>query len=140
MSLLGKTKFQKFSNVIVLLLFIGYGLHQLGIFTPKVSAGYEYSLTATELGLFNQQALDRALADYQTDPQQLSNALAGSGISLEEFEKFVTVEFIAEHNQQGFQGLTIEFHSDINRKKLKPAYDFIINDVRQAIIDHKVSQ
>ncbi len=136
MNLFGKTKFQKFANTIVLIVLIGYGFVKSGIISPEMSTGIEYTFPASELNISNKEELDQALQGYQVDPEKLSSILNQNQITLDEFEKSVTMELVADHSQDGFKGLVLEFNSSINSEKLKPAYDYMANDIKQKILSY----
>lgn len=134
---LGKTKLSKFLNGLVLLGLIGYALIKSGIITPSVTTGFEYSIPASELHVSTQKELTEQLSGFKINQQKLESELKKVGLTLQEFEESTSMELIISSDQNGFQGLIIEFQSKITANKLKAVYAFIANDIKLYVSSKK---
>jgi len=134
---LGKTKFSKLLNGLVLVGLIGYALVKSGIINPSVTTGFEYSIPAAELQVTTQEELASQLSGFKIDQKKLEAELKKVGLTVQEFEESTSMELVINNNQNGFQGLIIEFQSKIVASKLKPIYAFIANDLKAYVSSKK---
>ena len=134
---LGKSKFSKVANFIVLVLLLAYAASKLGLISPTISKGYEYTIPASELHVSTQQELSSKLSNYVVNKKALAVKLQKINITMKEFKNNVSMEFIVSSNQNGLKGLVVEFQSNIPREKLKPIYNYLVNDVKTHIINNK---
>lgn len=130
---LGKSKFSKVANTIVLILLLGFVVVKLGLISPSVTTGFEYTIPANELQVTTQEELASKLSDYSTNMELLEGELKKIGIGLNEFKNNVSMEVVISTNQNGLQGLVVEFKSSLPREKLKPIYNYIANDIKNHV-------
>lgn len=134
---LGKSKFSKVANFIVLLLLLAYAAGKLGLISPNITKGYEYTISASELHVSTKKELTSKLSNYVAKKNVLAEKLQSIGITMKEFQNNVSIEIIVSTTQKGLEGLVIEFQSNIPRKKLKPIYNYLVNDIKSQIINNK---
>jgi hypothetical protein len=134
---LGSSKISKFFNGAVLIALIGYGLVKLGIVQPSVTTGFEYSIPAAELQANTQEELANHLLGFKINEQGLEEELKKVGLTLQEFQESTSMELVINNNQNGFQGLILEFQSKVAASKLKPIYSFIANDLKAYVTRKK---
>ena len=126
---LGKSRFSKVANGIVLIILLGYVASKLGLISPSVTTGFEYTIPANDLQVQTQEELATKLNDYVLNQASLNNELQKIGLTLSEFQSNVSMEIIINTTQNGLQGLVLEFQSSLPRDKLKPIYSYIANDI-----------
>jgi hypothetical protein len=130
---LGKSKFSKAANSIVLILLLGFVVVKLGLISPSVTTGYELTIPANELEIQTQEEIASKMSDYSTNMELLEGELKKIGIGLNEFKNNVSMEVVISANQNGLQGLIVEFQSSLPREKLKPIYNYIANDIKNHV-------
>jgi len=133
---LGNSKLSKIANFIVLILLLGYAAGKLGLISPSVTTGYEYTIPASELHVTTQEELSSKLSNYAPSQKELETKLQDIGINMSEFQNNVSMELIISTTQNGFQGLVVEFQSSLSKEKLKPVYDYIAKDIQSHIVNN----
>ncbi|MDH5178092.1 MAG: hypothetical protein OEZ39_16425 [Gammaproteobacteria bacterium] len=126
---LGKSRFSKIANTIVLILLLGFIAVKSGIISPSTTTGFEYTIPADQLQVKTQQELAGKLKTYAVDPVSLNNELQKIGFTLSDFQNNVAMEIVIKNNQSGLQGIIIEFQSRLPADKLKPIYSYIADDI-----------
>ncbi len=134
---MGKSKFSKFANTIVLILLLGYAAGKLGLISPSVTTGFEYTIPTSELQVQTQKELERKLNGYAINQVSLKSELEKIGLTLSEYQTSVTMEIIINISQNGLQGLVLDFQSSLPRDKLKPIYSYIASDITNHVKNHK---
>jgi hypothetical protein len=134
---LGKSKLSKFFNGLVLIALIGYALVKSGIIEPSVTAVFEYPIPAAELQVNTQEELASKLSGFKINEQKLENELKKIDLTLQEFQESTSMELVINNNQNGFQGLILEFQSKVAASKLKAIYSFIANDIKAYVTSKK---
>lgn len=130
---LGKTKYQRFEAIIVLIFFAGYALFKFDIISMGLNHGYDYEIPASDLNITKTEDLYRTLQDYEIKNDGFKEILDKVGITMDEYNESVDMELIYNHTQNGFEGIIIEFRSTIDKNRVKPVYDYIIDDVKKTI-------
>ena len=138
-SILGKSKLAKLGNIIGLLLLTAFLLPKTGLINLSATQKFDYEIPASTLNVKSQEQLAVALKGFRIDEQGLAEATKKIGITIDEFEKSVKIDFVFDTNQNGFQGLIIEFKSKLKTAKLKPVYDFIAEDLKQYVLKNRES-
>lgn len=136
-SILGKSKWAKFGNIIGLLILAAFLLPKTGLINSSTTQGFDYELPATVLNITTPEQLSAAMNGYRIDEQGLVDAVKKTGITPEDFKKSVNIDFVYNTNQNGFQGLIIEFKSELDADRLKPVYDFIAEDLKQYVLKNR---
>lgn len=137
-SILGKTKKAKIANLLGLVIIGILLLSKTNIMNSSVNQGFEYEIPANMLNVSTKEEAMSALNGYSISEPEFSQAIVDAGLTTEEFKQSVKMDFVFNNNQNGFQGLIIEYKSKIDRNKLKPIYDFIAEDVKNYIANkHK---
>ena len=134
---LGKSKFSKVVNTIVLILLLGFAAVKLGLISPSVTTGFEYTISANELQVQTQEELAAKLGGYSINMGALEEELKKIGIGLSEFKENVAMDIIISANQTGLNGLVIEFKSSLARETLEPIYNYIANDIKSYVKNKK---
>lgn len=109
---------------------LGFVVVELGLISPSVTTGFKYKIPANESQVQTQEELASKLNDYSTNMEFLEGELKKIGIGLNEFKNNVSMEVVISTNQNGFQGLIVEFQSSLPSEKLKPIYKYISNDIK----------
>ncbi|WP_455207436.1 hypothetical protein [Kaarinaea lacus] len=136
-SILGKSKWAKFGNIIGLLILVAFLLPKTGLINSSTTQGFDYELPAAALNVTSPEQLATSMNGYRINEQGLVNAAKKIGITSDDFKKMVKIDFVFNTNQNGFQGLIIEFKSKLEAAKLKPVYDFIAEDFKQYVLKNR---
>lgn len=138
-SILGKTKKQKFWNII--------GLIVLGLFllskTDLSSFKLEHEIVHKELvslqsvNIKSLNELQKVMQKYQINMVGVEKEAESIGVSLTEFKNTVKMVIATPTDILKTKEFTLEFVSNKEHSVYKPIYRYIANDIKQFIIKQK---
>ncbi len=119
-------------NIAFIVIVIAYALYILDVINFDPAPAYQITVSAEELNISTESQLSDALEGLTVDREGLAELLKPTGITVEEFEQSVNIQFITNVQTETFLGLTLKFHSENKDPSRKAAYDF----VAKGIIEH----
>ncbi len=125
------SKFWKIVGLVVIGLII---LSRMDVFDSELKKGFDYTISAERLNVSSSEDLVAILSEYAIDREVLSSELGKIDVSMEEFENNVSIEMLADSDQNGFKGLYVELRSSYDPNMMKSVYDFILSDIEVFVL------